>query len=106
MQTISEMTFDDFRKSLIQATPPQGLSVELDSLWHDGKGDWGQSHDVIQDINSKNAAWIHAYLHRKEGDQGNAQYWYNRAGRSMAKVSLDDEWRSLVTYFLKEQSIE
>lgn len=94
------MTFEEFNNSLTQATPSSGLSVELTALWYDGKGDWNHSHEVIQDVNSKNAAWIHAYLHRKEGDLGNAQYWYNRAGRSMPNISLDDEWRALVEYFL------
>lgn len=100
MQTISEMTFDDFKNSLSQQVAPQQLSVELESLWHDGKGDWNKSHEVIQDINSKNAAWIHAYLHRKEGDLGNASYWYSRANKTMPKVSLNEEWKALVEHFL------
>jgi hypothetical protein len=91
------MTLNEFRSSV----DPAGFSVELEALWYDGKGDWGKSHDVIQDVNSKNAAWIHAYLHRKEGDMGNAQYWYSRAGKPMPVVSLDDEWKSLVEHFLK-----
>ncbi len=101
MQTISEMTFDEFKASIAQPAPATGLSVELESLWHDGKGDWDKSHEVIQDVNSKNAAWIHAYLHRKEGDLGNAQYWYSRANKTMPKVSLKEEWESLVEHFLK-----
>ncbi|HMJ71033.1 MAG TPA: hypothetical protein VK508_19165 [Cyclobacteriaceae bacterium] len=95
------MTLKDFKQSLGTSTPPPNLPVELEALWHDAKGDWNRSHDVIQDVNSKNAAWIHAYLHRKEGDLGNAQYWYARAGHSMPPVSLEDEWASLVEYFLK-----
>jgi hypothetical protein len=91
------MTLDEFKS----APSAKGLSVELEALWHDGKGDWNKSHDVIQDVNSKNAAWIHAYLHRKEGDIGNAQYWYSRAGKTMPGGSLEDEWRSLVNHFLK-----
>ncbi len=91
------MTIDEFRTAAV----PKGFSVELESLWDDGNGDWNKSHDVIQDVDSKNAAWIHAYLHRKEGDLGNAQYWYSRAGKSMPNVSLDDEWKSLVEHFLK-----
>ena len=91
------MTFSEFKAS----ADPKGLSVELEALWYDGKGDWDKSHEVIQDVNTKNAAWIHAYLHRKEGDLGNAQYWYSRAGKSMPNVSLDAEWKSLVEYFLK-----
>lgn len=91
------MTMDEFKSS----ANPKGFSVELEALWHDGKGDWNKSHEVIQDVNSKNAAWIHAYLHRKEGDLGNAQYWYSRAGKTMPGTSLDDEWRSLVEHFLR-----
>jgi len=94
------MTFTEFKSSLMESSAPGGLPVELEALWYDGKGDWNKSHEVIQDVNSKNAAWIHAYLHRKEGDAGNAQYWYNRAGRSMPSVSLDREWQSLVEHFL------
>ena len=91
------MTFNEFKA----ASDPNGFSIELEALWYDGKGDWNRSHEVIQDVNSKNAAWIHAYLHRKEGDLGNAQYWYSRAGKTMPNVSLDNEWKSLVEYFLK-----
>lgn len=94
------MTLAEFKSTLKDASLPKGLSVELESLWHDGKDDWNRSHEVIQDVNSKNAAWIHAYLHRKEGDLGNAQYWYSRAGKSMPGVSLNDEWTSLVEHFL------
>jgi hypothetical protein len=94
------MTFKEFKSTLIESSVPKGLSVELEALWYDGKGDWNQSHEVIQDVNSKNAAWIHAYLHRKEGDSGNAKYWYSRAGKSMPDLSLDEEWKSLVEHFL------
>ena len=91
------MTITEFKA----AADPKGFSVELEALWYDGKGDWNKSHEVIQDVNSKNAAWIHAYLHRKEGDLGNAQYWYSRAGKTMPNVGLDEEWKSLVEHFLK-----
>jgi hypothetical protein len=97
------MTLAEFKSTLKESSAPKNLSVELEALWHDGKGDWNRSHEVIQDVNSKNAAWIHAYLHRKEGDAGNARYWYSRAGKSMSSTSLDEEWDSLVEYFLGEQ---
>jgi hypothetical protein len=96
------MTATEFKTTLNNASAPDGLSVELEALWYDGKGDWNRSHEVIQDVNSKNAAWIHAYLHRKEGDMGNAQYWYSRAGKNMPATSLDNEWNSLVEYFLQK----
>lgn len=98
------MTIAEFKQSLKSASAPDGLSVELRALWHDGKGDWDAAHETIQDVNSKNAAWIHAYLHRKEGDAGNAGYWYSRAGKEMARVSLDQEWNDLVEYFLASPS--
>ena len=95
------MTFAEFKSTLTQASSPKGLSAELEALWHDGKGDWHASHEVIQDVDSKNAAWIHAYLHRKEGDVANAGYWYSRAGKKMPSTSLDEEWKSLVENFLR-----
>jgi len=93
------MTFTEFKS----ATAPKGFSVELEELWYDAKDDWEKSHDVIQDVDSQNAAWIHAYLHRKEGDVGNARYWYSRAGKSMPSITLEDEWESLVKHFLGAQ---
>jgi hypothetical protein len=98
------MTITEFKQSLKNSSPPPDLSVELKSLWYDGKGDWNGAHDVIQDVNSKNAAWIHAYLHRKEGDAGNADYWYRRASKERARGGLDEEWSELVQYFLREAS--
>ncbi|MES1222264.1 MAG: hypothetical protein ABUT20_42605, partial [Bacteroidota bacterium] len=74
------MNIEEFKTSLA-ATAPGKISVYLESLWYDGKGDWEKSHTTIQDVEDKNAAWIHAYLHRKEGDTWNADYWYNKAGR-------------------------
>lgn len=97
------MTLAEFKSTLKDQAAPKDLSVELESLWHDGKGDWNRSHEVIQDVNSKNAAWIHAYLHRKEGDVGNAQYWYARAGKVMPAMSLQAEWDSLAEYFLGKE---
>ncbi len=95
------MTIAEFKSSVNGLSPPNNLAIELKSLWYDGNGDWEKSHDVIQDVNSGNAAWIHAYLHRKEGDVGNAKYWYAKAGRSMPSVGLDEEWEMLVVHFLK-----
>ncbi len=69
------------------------------ALEADKQGDWDAAHDLVQDINSPEAAWIHAYLHRKEGDDGNAGYWYGRAGRSFCHHTLDEEWQSLWDYF-------
>jgi len=93
------MTIEQFKSSLGKGIPP-GLSVYLESLWHDGNGDWEKSHTVIQDVEDKNAAWIHSYLHRKEGDIWNADYWYRRAGKTRPSDSLQHEWDQLVKAFL------
>jgi hypothetical protein len=93
------MSLDEFKSSLHDKVPPK-MSVYLESLWYDGKDDWSKSHTIIQDIEDKNAAWIHAYLHRKEGDISNADYWYNRAGKKRPAISLNEEWENLVKNFL------
>lgn len=95
------MNYMEFRNSLSQDTPPEKLNNLLLALWYDGKEDWDKSHTIVQDIQSKEAAWVHAYLHRKEGDHGNAAYWYSRAGRTTPSSSLEDEWEAMVKTFLK-----
>ena len=94
------MNFDEFKASLHQGTPPVGLSPELQALWHEGKGDWHESHEIAQRHNTPGHCLVHAYLHRKEGDNWNANYWYQRAGRKMPAVSLPQEWDALVQEFL------
>ena len=94
------MTFNDFIKSLEQTTPPTELNPLLQALWFEGKGDWETSHTIAQDIHTKEASWIHAYLHRKEGDLGNASYWYHRAGKPVPTISLEKEWESIVRELL------
>ena len=91
------MTFEQFQKSLSLASPPSTVSDHLKALWYDAKGDWQQSHNIIQDIEDASAALIHAYLHRKEGDIGNADYWYRRAGRKRPASTLQEEWKDIVT---------
>jgi hypothetical protein len=94
------MTLDDFTASLSGDTPPHALPASLAAMWYDGKGDWEQAHNIAQDIPTREGSWVHAYLHRKEGDSGNANYWYNRAGQSMPDYSLDQEWKEMVRSFL------
>lgn len=94
------MNFEEFQESLSAPSPPAHLSGYLQSLWYDAKGDWNRSHDIIQNIEDKTAAWIHAYLHRKEGDIGNADYWYRRAGKNRPTIALKDEWRNIVSALL------
>jgi len=94
------MDYEQFVASLQQASLPAGLSPELQVLWHDGRGDWTGAHNIAQDINDRNGSWLHAYLHRKEGDLSNARYWYHRAGKNEPSVSLAEEWKLLVRAFL------
>jgi hypothetical protein len=90
----------DFKQSLSGSSPPLEVSPYLQSMWYDAKGDWNKAHSIIQSIEDKKAAWVHAYLHRKEGDLGNADYWYRRAGKSRPNYSLEDEWESIVNALL------
>jgi len=76
----------DFRESIKGNEPSSESSDHLKALWYDAKGDWKKAHEIIQDIDDKNASWIHAYLHRKEGDILNADYWYNRAGKKRPDI--------------------
>ncbi len=94
------MNFSTFKQSLAANEPSQNVSVYLKALWYDAKGEWEKAHVLIQDVEDKNAAWIHAYLHRKEGDTTNADYWYRRADKIMPAVSLDIEWEEIVTALL------
>ena len=86
------MTVEDFRRSLAEAEPPAGLTAPLLALWWDARGDWHRAHEAAQAGEDANSAWVHAYLHRKEGDLANAGYWYRRAGQTMPKASLAEEW--------------
>ena len=94
------MTFDEFKKSLAGKQPSGETSVYIKALWHDANNDWETAHNLMQDMNDKTAAWIHAYLHRKEGDIWNADYWYSRAGRKRPDVSLNKEWEEIVKALL------
>ena len=97
------MNIDDFRRSLKNDHAPLGNDPLLVALWLDAKGDWEGSHSIVQDINTQDAAWIHAYLHRKEGDIWNADYWYSRAGKKRPQLTLEEEWNDLVVHFISEQ---
>lgn len=89
------MNLEEFDKSLSLTAPPSPLSIYLQALWYDRKGDWEKAHTLVQDIPGPVSAWIHAYLHRKEGDIGNASYWYHRAGKKISELSLAEEWESI-----------
>jgi len=79
------------------------LSLPLQALWHDAQGDWDRAHAVCQEAKSRDGDWVHAYLHRKEGDRSNAGYWYARAGRSMpaASTALEAEWADIAAQLLR-----
>ena len=91
------MNFASFRASLDSNAPPPGSNVYLSALWYDAKLDWDKAHELIQDVHDAKAAWVHAYLHRKEGDTSNAGYWYSKAGKIMPGYSLEKEWEEIVT---------
>jgi hypothetical protein len=96
------MTLDEFRKSVSQASPPAGLSAALEALWFEAKGDWDRAHRLAQEASSREGDWVHAYLHRKEGDAANAAYWYRRAERAVFKGALDVEWMEIAGTLLEE----
>ena len=90
------MDVDTFKKSLDGDAPPAGAEGPLAALWHAAKGEWHKAHALIQDDDSKEAARVHAHLHRIEGDQDNADYWYRQANEPIAEMPIDQEWSSIV----------
>jgi hypothetical protein len=95
------MSTDTFEASLRLEKPPEGWGHALQALWWDARGDWGRAHDLVQiDEADPNCAWVHAYLHRKEGDLSNAAYWYRRSGHPVAVGSLAHEHRSIAAKLL------
>ncbi|HLZ17608.1 MAG TPA: hypothetical protein VKQ08_11235 [Cyclobacteriaceae bacterium] len=94
------MTLSEFKASLELANAPMGIDPFLLALWREAKGDWEKAHGIVQEVDHPDGAWIHAYLHRKEGDEFNAKFWYNLAGRKFPMSSFAEEWDEIVTYFL------
>lgn len=90
------MTILEFKATLKDATHPVGLSGPLSAMWYAGNGDWEMAHAIAQEIETKEAYWVHAYLHRLEGDPGNAAYWYRRAGKKMTTKTFEKEWEEIV----------
>ena len=89
------MDLEAFRRSLADPAPPSALSPALAALWHEAKGDWHAAHRLAQSRDDADGAWVHAYLHRVEGDSGNAAYWYRRADRPHSQAPLAEEWREI-----------
>lgn len=94
------MNIQEFNNSITKAALPANLPLPLQALWHDKMGDWTKAHDLIDSLNDKSSAHVHAYLHRKEGDIWNADYWYSRAGKKRPNVTLEQEWTDLVQLLL------
>lgn len=94
------MTFEEFRSA---TSEPDELAAPLRALWQDAEGNWESAHRLVQDDASAEAAWVHAYLHRKEGDAANAGYWYARAGKPRFDGSLESEWEEMVQVLLSSE---
>ena len=94
------VTLAEFRTSVTGAAPPVGLAPPLAALWWAAKNDWDKAHKLVQDDAGGSAAWVHAYLHRVEGDLPNARYWYGAAGKPAAAGALDAEWTAIATALL------
>ena len=94
------MESERFRASLAEDSPPAGLDPLLQALWHEARGDWARAHEIAQRQQGAAAARVHAYLHRKEGDLANADYWYARAGSERPAIALPAEWERLVEALL------
>ena len=94
------LTLDRFAATLADPAPPGNLAAPLAALWWAGRGDWDRAHARAQDEAGRDAAWVHAHLHRREGDETNARYWYARAGRPAATGALDEEWRAMAAALL------
>jgi hypothetical protein len=100
MRQRADMSLDRLKRSLSRPSPPP-LSPELTALWWAAKGDWNKAHGIVMDAGGRDAAWIHAYLHRVEGDVDNARYWYRQAARAPATGLLEAEWVDIATILLQ-----
>jgi len=96
------MKANDLRASLTLESPPPNLSVPLAALWWDAKGDWVRAHGLVDELETQEGMAVHAYLHRKEGVEWNADYWYRRAGRGFHRAELEEEWAALVEGLLSK----
>src|SRR5258705_13619126 len=90
------MNREEFMESIAEEATLTEVSAPLAALWWDAKGDWTRAHAMVDELETGDGMAVHAYLHRKEGDATNAEYWYRRAGRSFHRPLLHDEWMSLV----------
>jgi hypothetical protein len=95
MDVSSLSSLSSFQATLTQDAPPAAISAPLEALWWDAKGDWSRAHELVDELETPDGMAVHAYLHRKEGEAWNADYWYRRAGRGYYREELADEWASL-----------
>ena len=96
------MTIKEFEQSLKDPSPPEILRELLKALWYEARGSWDKAHKLAQNQSGPDAAWVHAYLHRQEGDPSNARYWYNRAGKDTSHLSPQEEWKTIAVALLKQ----
>ena len=94
------ISIEDFEKSLVHKTPPDYWSSSLKCLWYDAKNDWNSAHNIAQDLHTEIGSWLHAYLHRKDGDEWNAKYWYKMAHRPYPKSTLHEEFVVILMHIL------
>ena len=95
------MDYRTFKASINHDAPPEGIERALQALWHQAKGDWHEAHRLAQAQDNQTGAWVHAYLHRVEGNNGNAGHWYSRAGKSHSSAPLYEEWEEIVSALLQ-----
>lgn len=96
------MTVAELRATLQDSAPPDGLGPCVRALWFAAKGDWDQAHAIAQEEHDEAGAWVHAHLHRIEGDLGNAGYWYRRAGQPVCQDPIDEEWAAMTAVLLAD----
>jgi len=94
------MTLEEFKSTLSDANPPADVTMVLKAMWHQANGAWETAHEIAQGQKSPDGDWVHAFLHRDEGDLSNAGYWYRRADKPVASGSIESEWEQLVKAFL------
>ena len=94
------MQFETFQQSIKNKVLPESITVYLLAMWYDGHGNWDKAHSMVDHLQDSTASWVHAYLHRKEGDKWNADYWYGKAGRKRPDMPLEQEWETIVKALL------
>ena len=97
------MDIEEFKASLGQDAPPEDMARAVQALWHQAKGDWDGAHRLAQSQNDGAGAWVHAFLHRVEGDNSNSAYWYRRAGKPISSARLSEEWEEIVSALLRSR---